>query len=287
MTKYTPVPLSFICVQPDDGKCHDAPPIVFLHGLTSFKSHWGDVPQEVANATKRKAYVIDARNHGDSEWCDEFNFDCNVEDLLHFMDYIGAKRATLVGHSMGGTTAIKTALRAPERVESIVVEDMSVKRLPQASCDILARYLRIISRAVQEVPSDVDESTAKNIIGKIFLDNSPYAKKSVKPVDHQGAYQLKRMSDSRFYHSFNAEVLIKAFDKKAEEVTSENTGEYCGPAAFIYGDKSPIQVGNDEEVIKRSFPNAVLMKIEEAGHEIHRDFSTEFKKSLVDFINTI
>lgn len=58
-----------------------------------------------------QSYSVDARNHGDSEWNDYFNFDVNVDDLLHFMDVLGIRKAILVGHSMGGKTAIKTALK--------------------------------------------------------------------------------------------------------------------------------------------------------------------------------
>lgn len=58
-----------------------------------------------------QVYAVDARNHGDSEWRDYFTFDCNVDDLLHFMDSMKIPTAAIVGHSMGGIIGIKTALR--------------------------------------------------------------------------------------------------------------------------------------------------------------------------------
>ncbi|GFT00400.1 hypothetical protein NPIL_145951 [Nephila pilipes] len=111
MTSYTPVKLAFNTVEPD-GCEKDKAPIIFLHGITASKEYWNEIPKNLANATKRKVYAIDSRNHGDSEWSEVFNFDCNVDDFLHFMDQIGVSKAILIGHSMGGITALKTALRA-------------------------------------------------------------------------------------------------------------------------------------------------------------------------------
>ncbi|CAL1278451.1 unnamed protein product [Larinioides sclopetarius] len=111
MTKIEPVPLVYNLVEPD-GDAIDKPPVIFLHGLSASKEIWHDIPKTVANATKRKVYAVDSRNHGESPWSDVFNFDCNVDDLLHFMDTIRAPKAILIGHSMGGFTSIKTALKA-------------------------------------------------------------------------------------------------------------------------------------------------------------------------------
>ncbi|KAG8177946.1 hypothetical protein JTE90_011838 [Oedothorax gibbosus] len=283
MIRSTPVPLSFICVQPDDGKCSDSPPIVFLHGLCRFKANWGSIPQEVANATQRKVYVIDARNHGDSEWCDEFTFDKNSEDLLHFMDYIGAPKATLVGHSMGGLTSIKTALRAPERVENLVIEDMYVKRIPQTVTDDIVKYLNLMGKATDEIQPEVDESTAKNMIGKNIMNQYPDAENYEKR-DHQGDFDLKRKSDGRYYHSCNVDAIVKAMSDN-ETLMTENTGEFCGPTAFIYGGKSPFKVGEDEENIKGCFPNAEIIKIDEADHEVHYEFPAQFTEALLGFLN--
>ncbi|GFX54652.1 hypothetical protein TNCV_793381 [Trichonephila clavipes] len=53
MTKYTPVKLAFITVEPD-GCETDKAPVVFLHGITASKEYWNEIPQNIANATKRK-----------------------------------------------------------------------------------------------------------------------------------------------------------------------------------------------------------------------------------------
>ncbi|KAG8172818.1 hypothetical protein JTE90_008551 [Oedothorax gibbosus] len=173
MKRYTPVPMAFVCVQPET-KCKEEPPLIFLHGITGSRLRWKNISQEVANATERKVYVVDARNHGDTEWCDDdFDFDTYANDLLHFMDFIGAPKATLVGHSMGGKIAIRTALTAPERVDKLVIEDMFVKKTTKSMLDAVVRYIEWTKEAVELIPLDADESTAQKIIEDYLYDKSP------------------------------------------------------------------------------------------------------------------
>ncbi|GFX54582.1 hypothetical protein TNCV_792691 [Trichonephila clavipes] len=171
---YTPVELAFSSIEPD-GCAKDKAPVLFLHGVTSSKEYWYDIPQTVANATKRKVYALDARNHGDSEWSDVFDFDCNVDDLLHFMDRIGARKVILVGHSMGGITAIKTALRAPERVERLVVEDIAGNKeaLSQERMNSIVYFLSLAIKAIQQVPPNEEEEKAKHFILDFLFKNLP------------------------------------------------------------------------------------------------------------------
>ncbi|KFM70267.1 Abhydrolase domain-containing protein 11, partial [Stegodyphus mimosarum] len=100
MSSYVPVKLAYKTVEPTSGT-GDKSPIIFLHGCTASSDYWGDIPQTLANETKRKVYLLDARNHGDSEWSDVFNFDVNFNDLAYFMDTMNISKAVLLGHSMG------------------------------------------------------------------------------------------------------------------------------------------------------------------------------------------
>ncbi|GFT63128.1 AB hydrolase-1 domain-containing protein, partial [Nephila pilipes] len=112
----------------------------------------------------KETYVVDSRNHGESPWSEVFNFDCNVDDLLHLMDTINAPKAILIGHSMGGITAIKTALRAPERVESIAIEDIGVRRLPEEVIEMVRQRMSLMKVAVEKLPLGLDEVKARKFI---------------------------------------------------------------------------------------------------------------------------
>ncbi|KFM70266.1 Abhydrolase domain-containing protein 11, partial [Stegodyphus mimosarum] len=172
MSNYTPVRLAYKTVEPVGG-AEDKPPVIFLHGLTASTDYWFDIPRIIANETKRKIYLLDARNHGDSEWSDEFNFDINSADLVHFMDTMNIPKAVLLGHSMGGITAIRTALKKKERVEMIIVEDMSVRKVPKAMSDMIITSMTLAQQAVEQMPTDIDENGAKKFIFDYLFDHLP------------------------------------------------------------------------------------------------------------------
>ncbi|GBM81372.1 hypothetical protein AVEN_172005-1, partial [Araneus ventricosus] len=190
-------------------------------------------------------YAVDSRNHGDSPWSDVFNFDCNVDDLLSFMDSIGAPKAIIIGHSMGGITGMKTALRAPERVEKLVVEDISCRKIPQPILEMVLLYVSLGQAALEQVPTDVDEDTARKIIFDAVLQGLPQELKMLaKPENANFRIQLKRSPEGRWIFKSNIGLLMKAL-KNSKELMTEPTGVYEGPACFIYGKLSPFLVCKD------------------------------------------
>ncbi|GBN32234.1 Protein ABHD11, partial [Araneus ventricosus] len=280
---YEPVQLAFNSVEPD--VCSkDKAPILFVHGLTASKEQWCDIPEIIAKATNRKVYAVDSRNHGDSPWSDVFNFDCNVDDLLSFMDSIGAPKAIIIGHSMGGITGMKTALRAPERVEKLVVEDISCRKIPQPILEMVLLYVSLGQAALEQVPTDVDEDTARQIIFDAVLRGLPQELKLLaKPENANFRVQLKRSPEGRWIFKSNIGLLMKAL-KNSKELMTEPTGVYEGPACFIYGKLSPFLVGLDEENIRKHFLNAKMVGIDNAAHSVHSDCPRKFTDALLNFL---
>ncbi|GIY75128.1 hypothetical protein CDAR_372141 [Caerostris darwini] len=163
MAKYTPVPLAYYSLEPEEWD-KDKSPVLFLHGMMGSKEHWDDITQAVANATHRKVYAVDASNHGDSPWTDVFNLDVNVDDLLLFMDTIKAPKAILVGHSMGGITSMKMAIKMPERIERIVVEDMTASDLHAQVAELFKMQFPMLRKAFDSIPPELDEVEASKFI---------------------------------------------------------------------------------------------------------------------------
>lgn len=97
-----------------------APTLILVHGGQDHARSW----DWTAQALSRDYHVIvpDLRGHGDSAWSAEgaypmANF---VYDLAHLVDQIGSDRATLIGHSLGGSVVLRYAGLFPERVEKLV-----------------------------------------------------------------------------------------------------------------------------------------------------------------------
>ena len=92
-------------------------PLVLIHGLAGDHEAWA--PQIEAFRGRHRVVAFDNRGAGKSTQVDE---PVDVSgDARHTMDALGISRAHVVGRSMGGSIAQHIALRAPQRVQSLVL----------------------------------------------------------------------------------------------------------------------------------------------------------------------
>ncbi|MCX5195374.1 alpha/beta fold hydrolase [Streptomyces sp. NBC_00249] len=118
-------------------------PVVLLHGAGMDSRLWDGVVAELARHHDVIRY--DARGLGRSTPPGEPFSD--VEDLRAVLDHFGLRRASLVGLSMGGETALDFALAHPERVTALALVGASVSghvwpRSPELSAYATARRER-------------------------------------------------------------------------------------------------------------------------------------------------
>ena len=100
-----------------------APPLVYLHGLSST----GAQVRKLAQTRLQAFHVLapDLRGHGESPKEPPWNIERIVDDVLG----VAPASAPWIGLSFGGRIAIEVAARAPERIERLVLLD-PVPRLP-------------------------------------------------------------------------------------------------------------------------------------------------------------
>ncbi|GGU35175.1 alpha/beta fold hydrolase [Streptomyces violascens] len=107
----------------------DGPVVVFSHGNLMNRRMWE--PQVSALAGEFRCVVWDARLHGRTkDDGDLYTYWDSADDLLGLLDHLGVERAALVGHSQGGFLSLRAALRAPERVGSLVLIDTAAVAWP-------------------------------------------------------------------------------------------------------------------------------------------------------------
>ncbi len=103
----------------------EAPTLLFLHGLTDSGSAW---PDAVTHWERDYAIVsIDQRGHGDSprftkEQLDAHPGEVMVQDAINVLEQLGGP-PVVVGHSLGGAVALASAVRRPDLVRALVLED--------------------------------------------------------------------------------------------------------------------------------------------------------------------
>ena len=82
-----------------------------LHGLFGSSGNWRGVARELA--ATHTVLSVDLRNHGASPWADSMDYVEMAEDVLQLIERLGLQRPTVMGHSMGGKTAMALALLHP------------------------------------------------------------------------------------------------------------------------------------------------------------------------------
>lgn len=58
-----------------------------------------------------EVYVLDLRNHGDSPHVSEMTFDLMARDTVRFLEERDIEKTVLLGHSLGGSSSMYTALK--------------------------------------------------------------------------------------------------------------------------------------------------------------------------------
>ncbi len=114
-----PLPLTYL----EAGEANGGTPLLVLHGLFGSARNWQTLARRFAET--RRVYALDLRNHGGAPWADGMSYPQMADDVLRFLDDRGFARANVVGHSMGGKTAMTLALRHPDRVARLVVVDIA------------------------------------------------------------------------------------------------------------------------------------------------------------------
>lgn len=107
----TAVNLSFKVVGEGSSESEE-PPIFLLHGLLGCKKHWKGIGKTIVNMTKRSVIIVDERNHGGSPHVSSHKYEETAGDFVHLLDKLKVRKASLVGHSMGGRTAMCVSLMA-------------------------------------------------------------------------------------------------------------------------------------------------------------------------------
>ncbi|HKY52639.1 MAG TPA: alpha/beta hydrolase [Candidatus Limnocylindria bacterium] len=110
----------------------DGPTALLLHGIGNYARYWDFFADAVAG--RLRLVATDARGHGESgRPADGYAPDDFVADAVAVLDALKIERALLVGHSMGGTHAIRLAAAHPERVDKLVVVDAGPEAMPEGA----------------------------------------------------------------------------------------------------------------------------------------------------------
>ncbi|CAH2266218.1 jg17804 [Pararge aegeria aegeria] len=89
-------------------------PVVIIHGLLGSKKNWESMSKKINTATQKTVIAVDVRNHGESPHASSHTYPDLASDVSSLITKLSIKQAVIIGHSMGGRTAMVLALSEVE-----------------------------------------------------------------------------------------------------------------------------------------------------------------------------
>ncbi len=239
-------------------------PLIIIHGLYGSAANFRGLAK--IYAADFNVYCIDLRNHGNSPHSDEITYSLMAGDVIEFMDDQGIDLAHLLGHSMGGKTAMQMALDHPMRIDKLVLGDIAPVLYPHHHEKIFEGLLKI----------PLDQIKSRGEADQIL---SEYVKEA--GVRLFLLTNLKRNDDGVFEWRINLSGLIREYDNIA---AAPDGISYDGETLFIRGENSDYLADEYVPVTLEMFPNARIETIEDCGHWLHSEKPKEFSEILLRFL---
>lgn len=231
----------------------DGPPVVVLHGLFGSGRNWAQVAAALAG--HYRVYLPDARNHGGSPWADAMDYSAMALDVLDLIRRERLDKPVVIGHSMGGKTAMALALEHPQAVGALGVIDIA----PVRYADQFSSYVTAM-RALDLGAADSRQQVRDALAGR--LGNNA-------PVDF--LLQNLRRQNERFDWRLNLMAVAVCMPQLCGFPAGLMTRHFHGPTLFVAGALSAYVVPESEPLIASLFPQARLESVPDAGHWVHAD----------------
>lgn len=225
-------------------------PVIILHGLFGMLDNWQSIGKELAE--NFEVWLVDQRNHGRSPHSDTHSYGEMAEDLREFIEDHAIDKPVIVGHSMGGKTALRAAQLFPNKLAGVVSVDMGVKAY-SIHHDSIVEALKLIPVESIESRSEAEDYLKKEIdefgIRQFLLKN------------------LNRQSEGVYTWRFNLPVLEASLPKIVAALPDVSVDV---PTLFLYGSKSNYVAPTDKNEIQKLFPNSTFESLD-AGHWLHAE----------------
>lgn len=102
-------------------------PLVLLHGGFGLTGMFGDVLPSLAQ--NRQVIAVDLQGHGRTADIDRpLRYELMGDDIAELIAYLGLEQPDVMGYSLGGGTALRTAIQHSVRVRKLVVVSSPHKR---------------------------------------------------------------------------------------------------------------------------------------------------------------
>ncbi|MDO4697658.1 MAG: alpha/beta fold hydrolase [Pasteurellaceae bacterium] len=236
--------------------------MVFLHGLFGDMNNLGVIAR--AFSSHYAILKVDLRNHGNSFHSDVMDYALMAADVKALLEQLHIEKAIVIGHSMGGKTAMKLAHIAPDLVEKVVVIDIAPVAYPPHRHDNTFAALFAVNAARPE-----SRQQAKAEMAKFIRDEGVQQ------------FMLKSFDPTRpDCFKFN----LTALKQNYLHIMDWQRVNVAQPTLFIKGELSDYIQEKDRQMVLSQFPNANLFVISNTDHWVHAEKPETVIRAIERFI---
>ena len=262
-------------------------PVVFIHGAVSDLRSWDAQLPEIGRSYRAIAYS--RRFHRPNEPLPasaEDPWEPHVDDLAAFLDEIGAAPAHLVGNSQGGFIGLLAALRYPDRVRSLAIEEAPALSLFVSTPPRITELLRLMATRPRLAWSLIS-------VGAKMI--SPAEKAFRRGNDEAGFEIFSRGAlGDRAFEAVKPERVAQARDNLAPirafllggqfpELPREALAKIRIPVLLVTGAQSPPFLVQLSACLEEFIPGAQHVEIPDASHLMHEDNPAALNQELLRF----
>ena len=242
-------------------------PVIILHGLLGLSDNWVSFGRRLA--LDFEVFIPDFRNHGQSPHDQDFNFPVLVDDLHELIEDSGLKKVNLIGHSLGGKTAMFFALEYPDLLDKLVVVDIALRKYSlNLEHQMLIDAMMEVDFSSVHSRSDVDRQFEQNVhslkLRQFLLKNIYWKDKET------------------LGWRVNLPVLKETLPLMLEGVIHDK--KFLNPVLLVKGGLSDYVTDADLPAMVKQFPRTSVKTLANASHWVHADAPGEFYSLVHEFL---
>jgi pimeloyl-ACP methyl ester carboxylesterase len=255
------------------------PALVLLHGFAASTFSWREVIDPLAAsatvvAFDRPAFGLTERPlPGQWQGQNPYTAEAQADLTMGLMEALGIDRAVLVGNSAGGSVALITTLRHPERVQALVLVDAAVygggSRFPT--------WLKPLLRSPQARRLGPLTVRAIRDWGLDFARSAWHDPSRITPEVWEGYTRPLQAQD---WDRALWELTVASHDLRL----GERLEEVGVPVLVITGEDDRIVPTEQSVRLAAELPGAELVVIPECGHVPHEECPAAFLEAVQAFL---
>ena len=252
-------------------------PMIILHGLYGSSDNWVSIAKLLSHSYR--VILPDQRNHGLSPHDPDHSYKALADDIKELCHELSIESFFLVGHSMGGKTALKYAELWPEEIMGLVIIDISPFRSLLNNNPTAEFHLKVLN-----------ELCALNVSGLNSRDEADQILSEKIKSGKIRSFLLKNLTRDRdmgFRLKLGAENLLANIKnildgKERDSIPDEVLRGF--PIKWLRAAESDYIPESDISLIEAHYPSAEVITIKNSSHWIHAEQPDRLVEILFELI---